>query len=167
MTTDYRKRVKLPPQCTAEDERLEFRTRTGLVIARGYVRVEFGGRGPYIEFAPSQIVQAAIHRIEAKWIQYTEYRSNDSSNVKLYFQLEPVTYAHYVPGLWYISPFDLVTDKYPELVKPESPAGCYRVSSTSNRMSAAQRAQRHRLALVVDLDTADSTEAKTSNSSSW
>ena len=118
MATDYRQRVMLPPQCTAEDERLEFRTQTGLVIACGYVRVEFGGRGPYIEFSSSQIVQASIHRIEAKWIQYTEYRSNDSSNVKLYLQRKPVNYAHYVPGLWYVSPFDVETDKYPELVIP-------------------------------------------------
>ena len=118
MRTDYRKRVKLPSQCTPGDERLEFRTRTGLVLARGYVRVEFGGRGPYIEFAAAHIVQDAIHRVEAKWIQYTEYRSNDSSNVKLYFQHQPVNYARYVPGLWYISAFDLVTDGYGELVKP-------------------------------------------------
>jgi hypothetical protein len=90
MATDYRQRVKLPPQCRPEDERLEFRTRAGLVIARGYVRVEFGGRGPYIEFAPGQIIHEAVHRINARWIQYTEYRSNDSSNVKLYLQREPV-----------------------------------------------------------------------------
>lgn len=56
MRTDYRERVKLPPFCGPVDEQLEFRTKTGLVLARGYVRVEFGKRGPYIEFRPSQIV---------------------------------------------------------------------------------------------------------------
>jgi hypothetical protein len=88
------------------------------VIARGYNRVEFGERGPYVEFANSQIVHEAIHRVPAKWIQYTEYRSNDSSNVKLYLQRRPVKYAHYEPGFWYVLPFDLITDKYPELVSP-------------------------------------------------
>ena len=118
MATDYRQRVKLPPFCTPEDQRLEFRTRTGLVLARGYVRVEFGGRGPYIEFSPCQIVHEAIKPIKAKWVQYSEFRSTDISNVKLYFQKQTVDYANYVPGMWYISPFDLTTNKYPELVAP-------------------------------------------------
>jgi hypothetical protein len=43
MRTNYRERVKLPPFCTPADEQLEFRTTTGLILARGYVRVEFGG----------------------------------------------------------------------------------------------------------------------------
>ena len=115
-----RQRVKLPPSCTAEDDQLEFCTRTGLVLARGYVRVEFGGRGPYIEFRPSQIVQESIKHVEAKWVQYSEFRSTDAGNVKLYFQKQTVKYANYVPGMWYISPFDLTTDKYPELVAPIS-----------------------------------------------
>lgn len=119
MKTDYRARVKLPPFCNRRDDVLEFRTRSGLVLARGYTRVEFGERGPYIEFAPRQIVLEVIHHIERRWAKYyEEYRSNDESNVKLYLQLQPVTYAHYVPGQWYVSPFDLVTDQYPELVEP-------------------------------------------------
>jgi hypothetical protein len=86
MATDYRQRVKLPPFCSTEDERLEFRTRSGLVLARGYVRVEFGGRGPYIEFTSAQIVREAIKHVKAKWVQYSEFRSTDTSHVKLYFQ---------------------------------------------------------------------------------
>ena len=112
--------MKLPPFCDSSDECLEFSTRTGLVLARGYVRVEFGARGPYIEFASAQIVREAIRHVEAKWVQYDEYRSRDESNVKLYFQWQPVQYAVYKPGMWYISPFDLRTTKYPELVAPRS-----------------------------------------------
>jgi hypothetical protein len=70
MRTDYKERVKLPPFCTQADEQLEFRTRTGLVLARGYVRVEFGGRGPYIEFRPSQIIHESIKHVKAKWVKY-------------------------------------------------------------------------------------------------
>lgn len=120
MATDYHERVKLPPFCTPADEQLEFRTRTGLVLARGYLRVEFGGRGPYIEFRPSQIVRDSIKHVEAKWLQYSEFRSTDASNVKLYYQKQTVNYANYVPGMWYISPFDLTTNRYPELVAPIS-----------------------------------------------
>jgi hypothetical protein len=125
MKTDYHERVKLPPFCDAADEHLEFRTKSGTILARGYVRVEFGGRGPYIEFAPGQIVREAIHYVEdAPWVQYHGYRSNDASNVKLYLQRQPVDYAHYEPGKWYISPFELVTDKYPVLVASLEKAIC-------------------------------------------
>jgi hypothetical protein len=120
MRTNYRERVNLSPFCSVEDEQLEFRTRTGLVLAHGYVRVEFGGRGPYIEFRPCQIVHESIKHVEAKWVQYSEFRSTDASNVELYFQKQTVNYANYVPGMWYISPFDLTTNKYPELVAPIS-----------------------------------------------
>lgn len=121
MTTNYRERVKLPPFCTPEDERLEFRTRSGLVLAHGYVRLEFGGRGPFIEFAPAQIVREAIHHIDDPSHRYfDEYRSSDESNVMIYRQRRPVGYAVYNRDMWYISPFDLATNKYPELVAPIS-----------------------------------------------
>lgn len=120
MKTDYRHRVKLPPTCSPADQHLEFRTKTGVVIARGYVRVEFGGRGPYIEFAPGQIVNEAIRYVDnPSHRYYHEYRSIDGSNVKLYLQRRPVNYARYVPEMWYVSPFDLITDKY-ELVTPRN-----------------------------------------------
>jgi hypothetical protein len=82
--------------------------------------VEFGGRGPYIEFWPFQIVREAIKHVAADWVQYDEYRSIDTISVKLYCQRQPVKYAVYIPGMWYISPFDLTTNKYPELVSPLS-----------------------------------------------
>jgi hypothetical protein len=116
--TNYRKRVLLPEFSDPGDSALEFRTNTGLVIARGYVRVEFGGRGPYIEFRPDQIVTENIRKIDAPHYWFHEYRSNDEANVMLYLQREGVDYAHYVPGLWYVSPFDLTTDRYPVLVTP-------------------------------------------------
>lgn len=94
-------------------ETLEFLTKTGLVIAHGYVRVEFGGRGPYIEFTPEQIVKQAIHYVDDQSHRYyDEYRSNDASNVKLYFQRRSVSYAKYVVGKWYVSPSDVNWRRY-------------------------------------------------------
>jgi hypothetical protein len=121
----YRARVRLPEICTAEDAGLEFSTKTGLIVAHGYVRVEFGGRGPYIEFRPDQMVQDAIHYIQGtRHIYFHEYRTNDEANVMLYLQRRSVAYAVYHPGLWYASPSELVTTKYDPLVLPlpNSPA---------------------------------------------
>ena len=85
-------------------------TANGLQIANGYNRVVVGGRGPYIEFDPSQIVGTNLHKPKQKHIYYEEWRSNDDSNVKVYEQKRTVKYADYKPGLYYVSPSDLTTD---------------------------------------------------------
>ncbi len=46
------KRLRIPLH---GNERTEFVTKKGLLIAKGYVRVIDGGRGPYIEFRRDQI----------------------------------------------------------------------------------------------------------------
>ena len=48
---------------------------------------------------------------------YSEWRTNDECFVKIYNQKRLVKYADYKIGMWYISPFDLTSDKYPELIK--------------------------------------------------
>jgi hypothetical protein len=115
--------VVLPP--FPEREGVEFFTYSGTLIARGYTRVVFGGRGPYVEFSTEQIVQAALVVPELeRWrftssnphFYYWEYRSNDPSNVKVYLQRRLVDYADYRVGMWYISPFELHTREYGELI---------------------------------------------------
>jgi hypothetical protein len=118
----------LPVAPVPEDAGLEFKTRCGTVLGRGYVRVVIGGRGPYVEFDDSQIVAEAVRvppdqawRLDPKYVGhafYTEWRSADDAFVKLYFQRKLVDYADYRLSHWYVSPFDLTTEKYPVLVKP-------------------------------------------------
>jgi len=79
-------------------------TQAGLLIARGYDRVEEGDRGPYVEFNHEQIVHDSIRRIHAVHYYFDEYRSNCASNVMVYLQRMPVSYANYVVGKYYISP---------------------------------------------------------------
>jgi hypothetical protein len=86
------------------------------VISKGYERVVFGGRGPYIEFTEKQIELGSfiipkdqLYRLTDLRIYYIEFRSNDASNVKLYYQLKTVAYADYKIGYFYISPYDLYT----------------------------------------------------------
>lgn len=113
---DYTQRMILPLEGSAD---ILFGTKSKLLVARGYERVVIGDRGPYIEFDYNQIKQDNFHLINnTSHKYYTEWRSNCQSNVKLYYQLLTVNYADYKVGKCYISPFDLLSDKYPILITP-------------------------------------------------
>lgn len=86
--------------------------RCGLLLAKGYKRVVIGGRGPYIEIEPQHMelrntIHVADWRLSSPQAYYVELRSRCACNVKIYHQRRTVSYADYVPGLYYISPFDL------------------------------------------------------------
>lgn len=122
MKKTYEERLRIPLEGSSD---LDFYTKSGTLVAHGYLRVVIGQRGPYIEFDPKQIVKESFHipreqeyRKEDKRVYYVEARSNDEANVKLYYQKRPVQYADYKVGLIYISPFELKTREYQELVEP-------------------------------------------------
>jgi hypothetical protein len=96
---------------------LNFFSMSGTHLARGYLRVVIGKRGPYVEFSRDQIdwdafsvPQYAKYRLTNNVVFYDEYRSV-MDDVKLYLQKHPVAYADYKVGLCYISPFDLLRDE--------------------------------------------------------
>jgi hypothetical protein len=87
------------------------KTLSGFVIATSFRRIVYGGRGAYVEFTPNQmfmfhltIPSSQQWRISSRVAYYIEYRTKDESNVKVYFQLRPVVYADYIPGMLYIAP---------------------------------------------------------------
>lgn len=91
-----------------------FRTENGLLVAKGYLRVVVGERGPYIEFAHHHLKWDSFfmpdnckYRLTNGRVYYHEYRTIDESYVKLYYQIKTVKYADYRIGLYYISPFEL------------------------------------------------------------
>lgn len=97
--------------------RIKLKTKSNTIVCNGYDRIVFGGRGPYIEFNKNQLLDNAffvpksqLYRISDSRIYYIEFRSNDVSNVKLYYQLRTVAYADYKLGYFYMSPLDLYTD---------------------------------------------------------
>lgn len=97
--------------------RIKLKTKSNTVVCNGYDRIVFGGRGPYIEFNKNQLLDNAffvpksqLYRISDSRIYYIEFRSNDVSNVKLYYQMRTVAYADYKLGYFYMSPLDLYTD---------------------------------------------------------
>ena len=87
------------------------------VMCMGYDRIVIGERGPYVECSINQIMLHNFHipddqkwRLSSLDSYYTEYRSNDNSNLKLYYQSKLVNYADYKIGLFYMSPFELYTE---------------------------------------------------------
>jgi hypothetical protein len=119
----YRQRLLLP-EFPPEGELIEFRTKSGTLVAVGYERVVIGDRGPYVEFAPSSIMKSGwAIPADQKWridgrCYYVEGRTVDGANVKMYYQKATVDYADYKVGMWYISPFVLTTDQWPVLIEP-------------------------------------------------
>ena len=113
MATDYRKRIKIPHD-GSEDMKLF--SESGELVATGYIRVVFGGRGPYIEFSKKQMNGDALYvPKDLQWkfdeeqvgkICYYEFRTKEDY-VKVYFQQKTVDYADYKVRKFYISPFDL------------------------------------------------------------
>ena len=104
---------------------MEFFTKEGLLLAKGYERIVIGGRGPYIEFSPHQIQHDNIyvpkhaeHKLEMSLTYYHEYRSKDSCFVKLYDQKIGVSYADYQVGMWYIDPAKVKTEEFDDLMLP-------------------------------------------------
>lgn len=88
--------------------KIKLYTRTGLLLATGYERIVFGGRGAYVELKEEQIVHDHIHLITyIRHIYFHEYRSNDKANVMVYLQRRTIGYADYKVGLYYIAPSDL------------------------------------------------------------
>lgn len=120
----YEERLIIPITGLPE---IEFYTKNGTLVARGYERVVIGKRGPYIEFSEQSIIRDNIAipsdqqwRLESNYsyVFYNEWRTTDESSVKLYEQRKTVDYADYRIGFWYVSPFDLTTKEMPVLVKP-------------------------------------------------
>ena len=95
------------------NDKMRFYTASGLHIATGYQRIVIGDRGPYVEFSPEQIVIDNFHIPEQRHVYFTEWRSNDESNVMVYDQKRTVKYADYKIGLYYISPSDLYVEGVP------------------------------------------------------
>src|ERR1700730_6272517 len=114
--TDYRKRMLIPHDGHPS---MQLFTSEGLLIALGYERVEFGGRGPYLEMTGRQLQHSNVHRVaDARHSYFDELRSNCKANVMVYLQRQPVGYARYRNGFYYVSPFDLRDEDGRSVVEP-------------------------------------------------
>lgn len=97
---------------------VDFYTKSDCLIAKSYLRIVIGKRGPYVEFNINDlyISNCYIPSVE-KWrltstiAFYDEYRTF-TDYVKIYHQKKLVNYADYKIGLYYISPEDLYVNGY-------------------------------------------------------
>jgi hypothetical protein len=99
--------------------RLDIYVKSGPLLATGYTRLVVGGRGPYVEIHPSQLVREEVeiepgeeYRLGGEWrekVFYAWYRTKVGHH-KVYEQFKWVGYADYVPGYFYVSPDDVAFD---------------------------------------------------------
>jgi len=99
------------------DSTTKFFTKSRTHVATGYTRIVIGDRGPYVEFAPEMIIENAMREADAVHTYYLELRTIPD-DVKVYFQVYRVEYADYVPGLCYVSPFELYDETGTVLIEP-------------------------------------------------
>jgi len=94
----------------------------GTMICTGYDRIVIGDYGAFVEISPKKICSNAImckqgqeYRYQderyAKHIKYLWLTAKDTSDCKIYLQKKAVDYADYVPGMYYISPYEVFLTK--------------------------------------------------------
>jgi hypothetical protein len=108
------------------------------LVAFDYCRIIYGGRGEYIEFdecslnwdiifIPNNQKMKNTFKFNVLWLHsnltyYDEYRTNDKSYVKIYYQRAKVSYADCKIGFYYISVYNIVDLNDQHLIyKEENP----------------------------------------------
>lgn len=81
-------------------------------ICSSFNRIVIGDYGAFVEFSPGQanrdvfcIAPGQEYRLEERYknCKYIWLTIPDSSHVKIYYQKHTVTYADYIPGMYYVS----------------------------------------------------------------
>lgn len=111
-------RNALPEWCDINGSReTPLYTLAGSKLCTGYTRIVIGDYGAFVEVSPEQIVKEnlIVKRGQEFRINEPQYRdrikyhwltSKDKSDCKIYFQQKTVAYADYLPGMYYISPYE-------------------------------------------------------------
>ncbi len=92
-------------------------THAGTLIGEEINKIVVGDYGAFVEISPDRIVRRNIKVKEgqeyryldpqfAERVKYLWLTARDNSNCKIYFQKKKVSYADYLPGYFYISPFE-------------------------------------------------------------
>jgi len=90
----------------------------GTLICKGYTRIVIGDYGAFIEYTKEQaadenykVKEGQEYRINderySKNVKYHWYTAKDKSDIKIYYQQKRVTYADYLPKMYYISPHEV------------------------------------------------------------
>lgn len=113
-------RTALPEWCKLPgDSGASLFSLDGTQICNGYKRIVIGDYGAFVEISPKQILKNNIcckigqeYRFTderyAKNVKYLWLTAADSSDCKIYLQKKRVEYADYMPGMYYVSPYEVV-----------------------------------------------------------
>lgn len=114
-----RYRAALPKWCDLDgNAKQRLYSLDGTLLCTGYTRIVIGDYGAFVEIAPSRIVKNNIcckpgqeYRYSADrfaaHVKYLWLTAKDKSDCKVYFQKKRVSYADYIPGMYYISPYEV------------------------------------------------------------
>lgn len=104
----------------SKDDHIEVLLPDGVKLCKNIERIVIGDHGPYIEISPSDLLvktecfKGREYKHEEKYknnIKYFDENPVGYNNVLLYNQVRGVTYADYKPGMYYVSPYDVVVKK--------------------------------------------------------
>ena len=111
----------LPSNFRLEGDSAPLFSSSGLKLCEGYNRVVIGDYGAFIEVSPQNMV---IENIQVQTGQeYRDFNPHynhvkfswltpiDDSGIKISFQKKPVEYGDFLPGFYYISPYDCFYSK--------------------------------------------------------
>lgn len=112
-------RMRLPEWCkTQGDSEQALYSLDGTLLCRGYMRIVIGDYGAFVEITDTQIIKSNLMPKPGQEYRYQDPRysqnvkylwltAKDRSDCKIYQQLKPVSYADYIPGRYYISPYEV------------------------------------------------------------
>ena len=94
----------------------------GVLISKGYERIVVGDYGAFIEFKESDaniekftVELGQEYRINdpnySNNVKYHWYTIPDNNNLKIYKQVKTVSYADYLPNMYYVSVHQVYTNK--------------------------------------------------------
>ena len=118
----YRK--ALPEWCNLNgDSQTSLFTLDDTLISTGYERIVIGDYGAFVEISPTSIRQEAVRCKEGQEYRYSSERfsknvkflwltAKDKSDCKIYLQRKRVCYADYLPGMYYISPYEVYAKNF-------------------------------------------------------
>lgn len=111
----------LPDGFSLDGDSAPLFTSEGLKICNRYNRIVIGDYGAFVEILPDDVLHENLKVKEGQEyrdfdlqyanVKYSWLTARDNSDIKIYFQKKPVDYADYVPGRYYISPFDCYFSK--------------------------------------------------------
>ena len=93
-----------------------FKSSSGINIAKGYNRVVYGGRGPYIEFERHHFTCALKSKYGNSFdsvpkksnYYYVWVMPEKAPDIKIYYQIKKVKYADYRLDRFYVDPYSLL-----------------------------------------------------------